>query len=524
MIEDEIGQLLWAFVTTMEEFASAERAARAGRIGGIWLLPTQMHSPEEAAELVNRAQAAAKVPLLIGVDAEAGLGLVMGGATYLPTAMALGAAADLDLTRAAAEVTAAEARACGINVVAAPVLDVNVNPANPIINTRSFGASPQLVGEHGRAFIEGLQAPVDGRQDVLAIGKHFPGHGDTVEDSHLRLAAVCRPRERLEAVELPPFADAIDAGVAMLMTAHVAYPALDPEPDVPATLSKPILTDLLRERMGFRGVVVTDCMNMHAIAHNYEPRVSHVRAVDAGVDLLLTHVWELAYDAIKAALRDGALAERRVSQSAARVLSAKARIFGESLNRPASRDLGMLRRAIAVEAHRAVAERIASAATTLVGGGLASLPQRPLIIATRMARRFGPSVDAQLRGALAGIGWENAEVLMVDPTPDASQVRKAVDQARAAHWAALLHFNRVESFDPDAVGVSAELAELASMLAGTGVPLTVVSLGSPYVLSRFAAATATLCSYSTSDPALLSVLRVLRGDVVPRGRLPVTLA
>ena len=523
MIEDQVGQLLWAFVTNMEEFASAEQAARAGRISGIWLLPTQMHSPEEAAELINRAQAAAKVPLFIGVDAEAGLGLVMGGATYLPTAMALGAAGDLALTRVAAEVTAAEARACGINVVAAPVLDVNINPANPIINTRSFGASPRLVGEHGRACIDGLQALVDGRQDVLAIGKHFPGHGDTVEDSHLKLAAVRQPRERLDAIELPPFRDAIDADAAMLMTAHVAYPALDEEPNVPATLSKPILTDLLRRQMGYKGVVVTDCMNMYAIAHNFDPRVSHVRAIDAGVDLLLTHVWDLAFDAIRSAVREGTLSEERVAEAAARVHLAKVRIFGPSLNRPASCDLGTLRGKIATDAHRAVAERIAKAATTLVRGTLAPAPQRPLIIATRMARRFGPSVDAQLRGALAKIGWDNADVLMVDPTPDSAQVRKAVDQARAAHWAALLHFNKVESFDPEAGGVSAELADLAAMVAAADVPLAVASLGSPYALTRFGSAAATLCTYSTSDPALLSVLHVLRGDVEARGTLPVSL-
>ena len=276
--------------------------------------------------------------------------------------------------------------------------------------------------------------------------------------------------------------------------------------------------------MGYRGVVVTDCMNMYAIAHNFDPRESHVRAIGAGVDLLLTHVWELAHDAISAAVREGSLPERRIQEAAERVLAAKVRIFGESLNRPASRDLGKLRGEIAVEAHLAIAQRVANAAMTLVRGELAPVPPRPLIIATRMARRFGPSVDAQLRAALAGIGWENADVLMVDPTPEASQVRKAVEQARADRWAAILHFNKVESFDPEAVGVSAELAELAATVAATEVPLAVVSLGSPYVLTRFGAATATLCAYSTSDAALRSVLHVLRGDVQATGTLPVSLA
>jgi beta-N-acetylhexosaminidase len=205
------------------------------------------------------------------------------------------------------------------------------------------------------------------------------------------------------------------------------------------------------------------------------------------------------------------------------VLAAKVRIFGESLNRPASRDLGALRSEIAIDSHPTVAQRVADATMTLVRGELAPISQRPLIIATRMARRFGPSVDAQLRAALAGIGWENVDVLIVDPTPEASQVRKAVEQARAARWAAILHFNKVESFDPEAVGVSTELAELAATVAATEVPLAVVSLGSPYLLTRFGAATATLCAYSTSDAALRSVLNVLRGDSAPLGTLPVSL-
>jgi beta-N-acetylhexosaminidase len=507
----------------MDDFALAEQAARAGRISGIWLLPTQMHSPDEAAELVNRVQAAARVPLLIGVDAEAGLGLVMGGATYLPTAMALGAANDPDLVRAAAEVTAAEARACGINVVAAPVFDVNINPANPIINTRSFGSSPELVGRLGTVFVEGLQAPVDGRQDVLAIGKHFPGHGDTVEDSHLKLGSVRQPLERLEAVELPPFRDAIAANAAMLMTAHVAYPALDPIPDRPATLSMPILTDLLREKMGYQGAVVTDCMNMYAIAHNYDPRDSHVQAVAAGSDLLLTDVWEIAFEALKAAVRDGAISEERIARAAGRVARLKIQIFGQGMNRPASVDPRAAKAAVGTPANAEVAKTIAARSVTLVRGSLIPPSARPLLIATRMARRFGPSVDAQLRAALAAVVWDNADVLMVDPTPDTLQVRKAVDQARASGWAALLHFNRVASFDPEAVAASDALAELASAINAAGVPLMVASLGSPYILPRFSAASSTLCTYSTCDASLHAILRVLRGDSSALGTLPVVL-
>ena len=522
MLDELIGQLIWAFISSDADITSAEAAARAGRIGGVWLLPTQMTSPAVTAAIVNRLQAASTRPLLVGVDAEAGMGLVMGGATYLPTAMALGAAGDVALVREAAEVTAAEARACGINMVAAPVLDVNINPANPIINTRSFGSSPELVGRLGAAFTIALQEPVAGRQDVLAIGKHFPGHGDTVSDSHLQLGTVDQPRSRLDAVELPPFRAAIEAGTAMLMTAHVAYPALDPT-GMPGTLSRPIMTDLLRGELGFQGAVVTDCMNMHAVAHNFETRESTVLTVLAGCDLVLTHQWDLAHEALRSALRAGTLPEARLREAADRVLAIKARIFGQELAHPAPIDPRQAEAAVASPAHAAVAERIAAASVTLLQGSLTAPTDRPLIIATRMARRFGPSVETQLRAALAVVGWDSAQVLMVDPTPDDTQIRKAIREAQAAHWVALLHFNQVASFDPDAVLVSGALIELARQVSESAVPVAVGSLGSPYVLPPFAGAGALLCAYSTADASLRAMLRVLHGTAEAHGQLPVNL-
>lgn len=525
MQEDLVGQLIWAFISSDDDFASVEQAARAGRLGGIWLLPTQMHSAAETVAHINRLQAASTRPLLVGVDAEAGMGLVMGGATYLPTAMALGATGDRALAREAAALTATEARACGINAVAAPVLDVNINPRNPIINTRSFGGAPELVADLGAATVAGLQASANGRQDVLAIGKHFPGHGDTVADSHLQLEAVQQPRERLDAVELAPFRAAIAADVAMLMTAHVAYPALDPAPRTPATLSHPIMSDLLRGKLGFRGAAVTDCMNMHAVAHNFESRESTVLAVLAGCDLLLTHQWDLAHDTLHHAPRDGRLPEARLREAAGRVLDLKGRIFGPDLAAPAPIDPARASASVGTAAHNTVADRIAAASITLIDGSLAPLGARPLLIATRMARRFGPSVEAQLRAALAAVGWADVELLMVDPTPDAAQMRRAVEAAQAAGAAALLHFNQVASFDPEAVLVSDELVALARQIREeAGARLTIASLGSPYVLARFARPDALLCNYSTCDASVRALLRVLAGAADAPGRLPVSLA
>ncbi|HLJ68672.1 MAG TPA: glycoside hydrolase family 3 protein [Chloroflexota bacterium] len=530
-----VGQLIWAFITSRDDLEPAARAAREGRIGGVWLLPTEMRSATETAALINWLQASSPQPLLIGVDAEAGVGLVMGGATLLPTAMALGAAGDPQLTCEAARVTAAEARACGINTIAAPVLDVNVNPANPIINTRAFGGSPELVGRLGSAFLRELMAPplpdhggASGNgSTVLPIGKHFPGHGDTRQDSHLDLETLAQPRDRLEAVELAPFRQAIAASVPLLMTAHVAYPALDPAPGIPATLSRPILTDLLREELGFQGAVVTDCMNMHAIAHNFDGRAAVVRSVEAGCDLVLTDQWDAAYEALDRAHREGRLSESRVSEAVERVRTVKLRIFGPgpdgSPAHPRAIQPEVAQVSIGTPLHAAVAERIAAASITLVDGTLMKPGDRALIVATRMARRFGPAVEVQLRAALTALGRQDVDVLMVDPMPDAGQIDTARARAAAADWAALLHFNRVQSFDPEAVLASDELVSLAGAMAGTGVPTTVVSMGSPYALPLFSRATARVCSYSTCDASLHATLRVLLEGEPARGSLPVAL-
>jgi len=523
MGDDLVGQLLWAFISSARDIAPVEQSVREGCVGGLWLLPTEMHSPGETAELINRLQAVAPTPLLVGVDAEAGLGLVMGGATYLPTAMALGATGDPRLAYEAAAVTAAEARACGINAVAAPVLDVNINPANPIINARAFGSDPALVARLGVAFVEGLQNGPPATGGVRAIGKHFPGHGDTADDSHLQLAVVDRSRARLEAVELPPFRAAIDAGAAMLMTAHVAYPALDPAPGTPATLSRPILADLLRDELGFQGAVVTDCMNMHAVADNYAVGDAAVRSVLAGCDLVLTHRWEASHEALTAAARDGRLPHGRLREAAARVRKVKEDIFDPDLARPRPIDPGEARALVGTAAHDAVAERIAAASVTIVDGAVPEPPARPLFMATRMARRFGPSVEAQLRDALTAIGWAGADVLMLDPAPDDMQAQRALQRAREAGWAALLHFNQVQSFDPNAVLAGEELVSLVARIEGAGVPVSVASMGSPYILPGFRGATARLCGYSTCGASLRATLRVLAGVAAAVGRLPTLL-
>ena len=229
------------------------------------------------ATLLNRLQRASALPLLFTADFEGGAGYIVDGATRLPRAMALGATRDVGLAERAGRLGAGEGRALGVHVDFYPVVDVNVNPQNPVINIRSFGEDPELVARMATAYMRGIQ-----QGGMLATAKHFPGHGDTATDTHLDLAVVDHPRARLDAVELVPFRAAIAAGVDAVMSSHIRLPALDATEGLPATLSRPILTGLLRQELGFAGLVFTDSMSMHAISKRFTPEQAAAMAVAGG--------------------------------------------------------------------------------------------------------------------------------------------------------------------------------------------------------------------------------------------------
>src|SRR5450755_4821209 len=248
-------------------------------VDGPFLLRTE---PYEAAELLNRLQKESKLPLLFAADFERGVTMRLHGTTVFPHAMAFGAAGKEDYAETFGRITAQESRAIGVHWNFFPDADVNSNPANPIINTRSFGEDPKQVGDLVAAYIRGAHTA-----GMLTTAKHFPGHGDTATDSHLGLAQVTGDRERLNAVELPPFRRAIDAGVDAVMVAHVTVPNLDPEPNQVATTSKPIVTGLLQEDMGFKGIIVTDALDMAALTHLYASDIGRaaVESFKAGNDV-----------------------------------------------------------------------------------------------------------------------------------------------------------------------------------------------------------------------------------------------
>ena len=363
-IEEKVGQLIMVGFEGTQANETIETHIRERFVGGIVLFSRNIQSPQQTAELTNQLQRLAsgtvrQIPLFIGIDQEGGWVIrLKEGATVLPGNMALGATDSTELAEHAGEVTALELAAVGVNLNFAPVMDVNNNPDNPVIDRRSFGGSPELVSRLGVPYIRGLQ-----RNGVLATAKHFPGHGDTTVDSHFDLPTVNHDQERIHALELQPFRAAIDADVAAIMTAHIVYPAFDP--DRPATLSPTILTDLLRKELGFDGLLITDDMEMKAIDDRYRAGEAAVMAVEAGADIVMV-LWTPAkqlevFDALLSAVKSGRISEARLDQSVKRILKSK-----EAASDRRFVNVEAVRRTVGGAAHKQLAQTIASQAITVV--------------------------------------------------------------------------------------------------------------------------------------------------------------
>src|ERR1700722_19122908 len=281
-------------------------------------------NPQAMALFLNQMQKMSKTPLLVAADLERGASMRITGGAQFPYNMAYGAGRDLDGVRYEGLATAREARAVGIHWIFAPVADVNNNPDNPVISTRSFGENPEDVAKNVAAYIDGAHS--DPKNRVLVTAKHFPGHGDTDVDSHLALAKVTASRERLEALEFEPFRSAIAHGVDSIMTAHLAVPALEPD-EIPATVSSKVLTGVLRDELKFQNIIVTDAMDMQGLAKMFNQGEAAVRALDAGADVLLMPANpETVIRAVIAAIEDGRLKRARVEESVLRVIEAKIRV------------------------------------------------------------------------------------------------------------------------------------------------------------------------------------------------------
>jgi len=509
-LEQKVGQLIYSLYYQQPDVV--EEMVRAGQIGGLYLRWPDLDGPSETAQMLNRLQQDAPLPLLVSADFEAGAGQFLPGATHLPTLMAVGATGSTDLAREHGRVTAIEARAVGVNHVFGPVADVNINPHNPIVNIRSFGGDPRMVSDLVREWTVGCQD-----QGVLACAKHFPGHGDTSIDTHLDLPQVLHDLERMERVELAPFRAAIAAGVASVMTTHISFPALDPS-GLPATLSRPVLTGLLRERMGFDGLIVTDAMDMYSIAQHFDPGEASVRAVLAGADLVLTTDPETCFAALLEAARGGQLPPSRLNASVARILAAKERL-GLSLRRTV--DLDRVATICAGTAHRDLAGRIAEAAFTVISGKLARPDKAPwLLLVPDFRRSTGTSLVQDVARLLRQGALPGARLLQISSNPTAHEIDGIMGEISAAQGATLLTVSTVRAYDPGSIGAIAGEIALVKRLSER-VPISVISLGSPYTPAAFDAASARGCTYSADRASVRAVIDVLDGRTQPLGKLPV---
>ncbi|OGD29889.1 MAG: hypothetical protein A2Y56_08545 [Candidatus Aminicenantes bacterium RBG_13_63_10] len=475
----------------------------------------------EAAFLTNALQRLADVPLLIASDLERGAGGQLEGATAFPPLMALGAIGSEETAYAMGRITALEGRAMGIHLTFAPVLDVNINPDNPIISTRSAGEDPAQVGRLGTAFIRGSQD-----SGLLATAKHFPGHGDTAVDSHIALPSVPGDRERLERVELAPFRQAIDTGVHAVMVAHLAVPALDPIPSTPASLSPAIVTGLLRGQLGFQGLIVSDAMDMGGITTLHPAGEAAVLAVLAGIDLVLLPAdADQALDALLQAVRDGRISRRRLDDSVGRILTAKA---GVGLHKNKLTDPAALEAVVASKESRAVALKAFENAVTLVKN---DGPVLPLAAAGRKVAVFSLSSDAGDYFIGRPMAQEIAKRLKApedgmffyaDAFTGAEYIDDALAKAKSADAVVVGLFSRVTSSKGSA-DINPRHVAAVKRLAADGAKGIVVSFGSPYVLRHFPEVQAYLCAYRSSAEAQAAAVKALFGEMETQGKLPVSL-
>jgi beta-N-acetylhexosaminidase len=480
----------------------------------------------EAASLLNRLQALSAIPLLNTADFEAGVGFRIQGATVFPRQMAVGAAGDEQLAFEAAKITAQEARAIGIHVNFSPIADVNNNARNPVINTRSFGELPNAVGKLAAAYVRGLHAG-----GMLATLKHFPGHGDTDIDSHVGLPIINQPRDRLDSTELPPFKAGIESGADAIMTAHIELPALDPAEFSPASLSRPIVTGLLRGDMKFDGLIYTDSMGMDAVSKRLSPGAAAVRAVQAGNDVVLHSPDDAAaVAAIKAAVERGEIPIAQVDASVRRILMAKARV---GLNRTRFVSFDELPKIVGGRAHATVAEDLAARSITLIKDDRNQVPLRvpreaSILYLSVLDYPSGWRIAAPSRTFIPELKrhWPGVTAVELSDRSTPSEIDLVRSTALRYDAIIISVFVRAASgsnrmdLSPALVKL---LTDLAHATANTPKPIVTTLFGNPYVATSLPDLPSMLLTYDFYDLAETAAVRALTGDAPIGGKLPIAL-
>jgi beta-N-acetylhexosaminidase len=510
--------------TKSAEYVKYRHWARDLRIGGFIVANRIDHGairnaePHAMALFLNQMQKMSKTPLLIAADLERGASMRVSGGAQFPYNMAYGAGREPDATRYEGLATAREARAIGIHWIFAPVADVNNNPENPVINIRSYGESAEDVAANVAAYIDGAHS--DPKNRVLVTAKHFPGHGDTDTDSHMALAKVTANRERLETLEFAPFRAAIAHGVDSIMTAHLSVPALEPD-EIPATVSSKVLTGVLREELNFQNLIVTDAMDMQGLAQIFNQGEAAVRAIEAGADVLLMPLNpETVIHALIGAVENGRLKKARIDESVMRVLEAKVRV---GVNKKKLVDLDEISDVFDSPEDTAHAQQASDRAVTLVKNDrdvlplAASAPSCLVVVVERRTSSNGTRmIDAFRKFS------PKSQISVVDASMNAAALAATVGDTSKCPAIVVAAFATVAA-NRGNVSLNGELAPFIVKLTEGPVPVAIVAMGNPYLLSAFPNTAAYLATFSSTPPSESSAVKALFGEIAISGKMPVTI-
>jgi beta-N-acetylhexosaminidase len=534
-LQEKVAQLVMArafghyMSASSEEYERLVNLVTVQHVGGLAVFQGDVY---ESAVLLNRLQGLSRVPLLVAADYERGITMRTRRGTAFPDAMAFGATRNPDFAYAAGRAMAREARAIGVHQNFAPVADINNNPSNPVINTRSFGEDPQLVSTMAGAFIRGLN---DG--GVISTVKHFPGHGDTGVDSHLDLPVLRFSRARLDSLELAPFRHAVRQGVMSVMIAHLEVPALDPTPGLPVSLSPMVITGLLKGEMGFRGLVITDAMDMRGLVRGFPAAEAAVRALKAGVDILLLPDGErVAIDGITAAVRRGEISEARIDSSVRKILMAKQWLL---LDEHPFADIDHIPEVVGSRENRLLARQIARSAITVARNDSALLPLQPYPKRRVVSVIISDTEDNRTEVNRPGSQWPNepfgayfmqqlrrragsVESHKLTPSSTLASFDSVLSRIARADLVLLPLYVKVRTAS-GSIGVPENLLPFLAGLRASGKPVVLIALGNPYAVAAFPTATAVLCSYGDSEPLVEATVEALFGEIDVTGRLPVTI-
>lgn len=531
-VRQKAAQMVWP--TTLGDYAAVDAPSwrrvtqwvTDEEVGGLTI---SVGSPTEIAAKLNALQRLSAVPLLVGADLEFGAGyrarggyilpgmIDLGGAVVFPPEMAVGATRDTTLAYEQGRITALEGRALGIHVVYGPILDVNNNPANPVISTRSFGEDPRLDARLGAALVRGIQD-----NGMIATGKHFPGHGDTGVNSHLALPVVNASRARLDTVEFVPFRAAIAADVGAMMTFHGSMPALDSS-GVPGTLSRPVLQGVLRDALGFRGTVISDAMDMRGVLDQFGAVEATKRAIAAGADVLIQPLdVHATIDAIVAGIGEGRYPESRLDDAVRRILAMKRRV---GLHRRATVDLDSVRIVVGDSTHAAAANATAIRSITLVRDSLHAVPLATLRPATRVL-----SLTVAPRADLAAGVTFNTELRRTFPAlvsvtvaPDDSAAFAGMLRASDSSDVVIVSSYIAHNWQATTIAAPRALGDFVRALVKRGKPPVVLSFGNPYLLQQVPDAPAYIVAWGGFPVSQRAAAWALQGVTAIDGRLPISI-